>query len=101
MANRDINKEIEQTLGSLHGMERAMPSDRFYEKLMLRVEKKEAKVVPVAPRTLWRAAAGIALLVALNVWICLRFNKQENATAQSNNNPVAEEYFSYLKTTQF
>lgn len=101
MEKKDINKEIEETLNSLDQIEKAGPSGLFYEKVMMRVERKEAKVVSLAPRLVWQAAACFAALVVLNVFVCLRFSKSDNNQSAANKNPVAEEYFSYLKTTQF
>lgn len=100
MEKKNINKEIEETLDSLNDLQKASPDELFYERVMLRLENKEAKVVSLSPRVIWQAAACIAVLIVLNVFVCLHFSKIDD-NMQAQKNPVAEEYFSYLKTSQF
>ncbi|MGZ3862328.1 MAG: hypothetical protein ACXVPN_03580 [Bacteroidia bacterium] len=97
----ESNREIENTLNSLEGIERADIGPLFYDKVMNRIENGEAKVVSIAPRVLWQAAAGFAFLIALNIVVLLRNGNSKNLQAQDNNNPLAKEYFSYFSNTQF
>ena len=103
MEKKDIQNEIEKTLNSLGGLQKAEANAFLYEKVMSRLEKPEAKVVSIAPRIIWQAAACFAALVVLNVFVWTR-SAETNETAKTkteNSNPVAQEYFSYLNTTQF
>ena|ERR1700758_2350289 len=94
------NKEIEKTLNSLNGIQKPEENPFFYEKVMLRLEKKEAVIVSISPRVIWQAAACFAVLIALNIFVWLRSSNNENFQSQ-NNNPIAQEYFSYLNNNQF
>jgi len=98
MENKDLNKEVERTLESLEGVQRATAGDLLYEKVMLRLENKEARVISIAPRLAWSAAAGLALLITLNVFVWLRSNQPAGTQAEQKN-PLAQEYFSYLNNT--
>ena len=101
MEEQNIHKKVKDALNSLDGMHKAEPPELFYERVMLRLETRGAKVISLAPRIVWQAAACIAVLIALNVLVCLHFNKTNVRQTQASKNPIAEEYFSYLKTAQF
>ncbi|HXB42033.1 MAG TPA: hypothetical protein VNZ49_15935 [Bacteroidia bacterium] len=102
MENKDINNEIEKTLNSLDNLQKTEVSSFLYDKIIIRLQNKEAKIVSIAPRLVWQAAACFAVLITLNVFVWTRSaNTTETKTQTGNNNPVAKEYFSYLNTTQF
>ncbi|MGZ3865112.1 MAG: hypothetical protein ACXVC6_09340 [Bacteroidia bacterium] len=97
----ESNREIEKTMSSLEGMIKAEANPFFYDKVMNRLNGKEAKVIVLKPGVLWKAAASVAILVTLNILVLVRNNHSENLTAQENTNPVAKEYFSYFSNSQF
>ena len=105
MEKKDIENEIEKTLNSLSGLQKAEADAFLYEKVMSRLAGPEAKVVSIAPRIIWQAAACFAALIVLNVFVLMRSSgtngKVQAETKTENSNPVAQEYFSYLNTTQF
>jgi hypothetical protein len=101
MENNKIHKKAKEALNSLDGIQKAEPSELFYERVLLRLENKEARVIRLTPRTVWQAAACIAILIMLNVLVCVHFSKNNNQRTQASRNPVTEEYFSYLRTAQF
>jgi len=94
------NKEVERTLNSLDGLTKAQPGAFFYDKVMMKLDNKEAKVVYLAPKLAWQVAAGLLLLVTLNVFVWASSKPTENPQAQ-NSNPIAQEYFTYMNTVQF
>ena len=94
------NKEIEKILNSLEGIQKPEANPFLYEKVMNRLTGKEAAVVSMAPRVVWQAAACFAILIALNVFVLIRSNTNENSQSE-NTNPMAQEYFSYLNNDQF
>jgi hypothetical protein len=94
------NKEIEKTLNSLEGIQKPEANPFLYEKVMHRLSGKEAIVVAITPRVVWQAAACFAFLIALNVFVLIRSNSNENLQSE-NNNPMTQEYFSYLNNDQF
>lgn len=102
MEAKDQNNPVEKTLGSLDGIEKAGTDAFFYERLMMRLEKQETRIVALAPNRLWQAAACLAALVILNIFVWFRSSGNgPGNNSQQNNNPVAQEYLSYLQNTQF
>ena len=95
------NREIEKTLDSLDGISRAEGNPFFYDRVMNRINGKEAKVISLTPAILWQAAACFAVLIALNVLVLSRSGNSQNLSAQETSNPVAKEYFSYFSNDQF
>ena len=94
------NKEIEKTLNSLEGIQKPEENPFLYEKVMNRLTNREATVISIAPHTVWQAAACFAALIALNVFVLIRSNTNENPQSEKTN-PLAQEYFSYLNNDQF
>jgi len=92
------NSEIEKTLNSLDGLRKAEPGAFFYEKVMMKLEGREAKVVAFSPALAWKAAACFGALIVLNVFVWMRSNEPVN-TRSEQNNPLAQEYFSHLNNT--
>ena len=103
MEKKNLKIELEKTLNSLDNIEKAGPNAFFYDRVRLRLENKEPVVVSIAPRRLWQAAACIAALIALNVFVWLRSTGNAESTTADNkdSNPLTQEYFSYLNNTQF
>lgn len=93
-----MQNEIDKTMESLTGLRKAEASAFLYEKVMMRLENKEARVIRLAPRHIWRAAAGLALLVLLNIFVWTRARQTENDQAReaAGKNPLAQEYLGYL-----
>ena len=95
------NNKIEEILNSLDGIQRTEANPFLYEKVMARLEKGDAAVISIAPRIIWQAAACFVVLISLNVLAWTRStNHTEDMQAQKNN-PVVQEYFSYLNNNQF
>lgn len=94
------NNEIEKTLNSLDGIQRPEANPFLYKKVMNRLHRKEAVVISITPRVVWQAVACFAIIIALNVFVCLRSNNNEN-TQSENSNPIGQEYFSYINNNQF
>ncbi len=103
MENKNIQSEVEKTLNSLSGLQKAEANAFLYEKVMSGLQKSEARVIPIAPRIIWQAAACFAALIVVNVFVWTK-SADTNETSQTkteNTNPVAQEYFSYINTAQF
>lgn len=87
------DNNIENTLNSLNGIKRPVVSALLVERIMKSVESVEAKIVDMSPMQRWSIAAGIALLITLNVFSA----KQYSGTSKnSSSNAFEKEYFSYL-----
>jgi hypothetical protein len=98
MEKNKLEEEIGRTLAGLDGMRRAEPSADFFEKLSDKMASPRGRVVPLKTRVIWRAAAGLALLALLNIFVWTRATAEgEETTANSmQTNPLAQDYFSYL-----
>jgi hypothetical protein len=92
--------KIEETLNSLEGIQKAEANPFLYAQVMARLEKGEAVVVSIAPRVIWQAAACFAVLITLNVLVWAHSNNHSGLHAEKNN-PVVQEYLSYLNNNQF
>ena len=90
MSTEDTN--IENTMNSLNGIKRPVASPLLVDRIMKRVESVEAKIVDMSPMQRWSVAAGIALLITLNVFSA----KQYSGGSNSGSNAFEKEYFSYL-----
>lgn len=68
MKEKDKNREIDDVLSSLLQMQRAVPSDHAYDRIMKRItgQASIAKVIPL--RTVSFAAASVLILVLLNIF---------------------------------
>lgn len=93
------NSEIEKTLNSLESLRKAEPGAFFYEKVMMKLEGRKAKIVSFSPALAWKAAACLGALIIINVFVWTRSGAQMAQPEESN--PLAQEYFSYLNTPQF
>jgi len=75
----ESDKEIwlEKTLNSLDGIQRAVPSTGMHARIMQRIKNERFRIMPEAvhPATIYRAAAAILLIVAMNVFTCIVFSK--------------------------
>ncbi|HWY38844.1 MAG TPA: hypothetical protein VNY73_09815 [Bacteroidia bacterium] len=101
MEDREIQKEVEKTLNSLDGMKRAEAPAFLYDRVLAHLEKEEARVVSISPRMIWQAAACLAVLIALNVFVCLLSSGNAGNRQAERVNPVGQEYFSYLNNNLF
>jgi hypothetical protein len=88
---------IEKTMESLDGLQRVPADPDLRDAVIRRIQHREARGATLRTAVLLRIAAGVALLVTLNV-VALFLYSQKAATIQANNKTLATEYFSYLDT---
>ncbi|MEI6454779.1 MAG: hypothetical protein WCO93_00695 [bacterium] len=91
---------INETMESLNGLNRARADQSLLHDLLGRIDRNERKTVTLRTGTLMRIAAGIVILVALNI-ISILFYDHLNSSEQTNRKLVATEYFSYLDTIKY
>ena len=86
------DKWIEKALNSLDGVQPAVPSANLQGRIMQRLQAEQFKIVadPVRPATVYRIAAGILLIMALNIFTCAAFSK--NVTEKKGLQSFAKEY---------
>ena len=71
------DKWIEKALNSLEGIEPAIPAVNMHTRIMRHLQAERFRIVPdtVSTATVYRIAAGILLILALNVLACVAFSK--------------------------
>lgn len=89
------DKWIHDTMESLDGLQRASGDSGFTERIVARVEHSGGKVRQISSTFLLKIAAGLALLISINVITLLYYNR---SVATATTHPLATEYFSYIKT---
>jgi hypothetical protein len=83
---------IEKTLNSLDGIQRAVPSTGMQARIMQRIRDERFRIIPdtVHQATIYRVAAAILLIVAMNVFTCITFSK--SVTEKKGLTSFAKEY---------
>ncbi len=86
---------IDETLNSLDNIQRASASADFFQKIQSRAGLSGNQTTGISKRFYWSVAAGLALLIALNVFVA---QQSHVSSKQQVENPatMASEYFSYL-----
>lgn len=92
---------IRETVNSLDGIQRAECDSLLYEKVLLRIHQQKTKRVYLKPGFLWKIAAMVTLLIGLNVYTLLQYNKTGKSNTITTASTIAEEYFSYIQTIKF
>jgi hypothetical protein len=80
----DKENWVTESLNSIEGLQRAQSPDTIYRKVMERIQSERFRIVPdtVPMGTVYRAAAAIAMIVALNTFSCIMFSKSKNEQKQ-------------------
>lgn len=81
-------KWVETVLASAEGIQRARASAHFYDNTISRI-KEEATV---SSDYVLRIAAGLMLVVALNVFACISFSKSKDSNQNACLMAFAKEY---------
>jgi len=91
--NPEKEKWAEEVIASVDNIQRAKVSAAFYQKTMDRL-KAEAII---STGYVLRIAAGLFLLITLNVFACVSFSKENNQSLQA----FAKEYGIFSTTDTF
>ncbi|MFZ9029150.1 MAG: hypothetical protein ACO2Z9_09060 [Crocinitomicaceae bacterium] len=81
---------IEEVLKSGESLQKVKPSEALLEKLTNISKQSRSKVIPM--KTVWMVAAGLALLISLNVFTLQRYNKAQTTYEQT----AFESYYDHL-----
>ncbi len=95
MNKMKIDEQIDQTLNSLDGLQRAQANPFLYQ----RIRQRLSTVHPnnrMTPALAWRLAVACLLLLGLNVISWARFYKVEMVSTES---PVQQLYSEYINNT--
>ena len=86
---------IEETLDSLDGIRRATPKTDLFTAIQQRPGLHERNAIPLKRSFYWSVAAGIAILVALNIFGALYYRNSQPISGQAPA-AIAKDYLSYL-----
>ncbi|MDR8391518.1 hypothetical protein NC796_10230 [Aliifodinibius sp. S!AR15-10] len=99
--DRNIEQEVEKTLRSLEGIERAQTNDFFYSRLQKRLENKEEGVSRKWNPQLLVAAAAVIVLVLFNILTVLEYQEaygDAETVRQQNLEAFTEDYLLEIPT---
>ncbi len=85
----------EETMNSLDGIGRATPHPTLLHPRLQMNDFTQPEAVPAKPSFYWTIAAGIAILVSLNVLGALYYHHAQNLSQQAPA-AIANDYLSYL-----
>ena len=91
---------ISETMESLDGIQPATGDPFIHDKIMRRLANSRDKHITLQPGILWQIAAGLALLITLNICSVVIYSKS-TTTDQTQVKTLANEYFSYIDTIKF
>lgn len=78
---KDKEKWLDETLGSLQGIKRATPPADLFARIEIRVNQTESKIVPMSQ---WRPAVAAAIvLLVLNIF-AMRLYTQRNISVATD-----------------
>ncbi|MEI7662397.1 MAG: hypothetical protein WCK34_09375 [Bacteroidota bacterium] len=86
---------IDETLNSLDGIRRAKADPDLFRKIQPGIALPQNKSTSFKQITYWSVAAGLALLVTLNVMVTLNYQKTTNRSSKVPE-ALASDYLSYL-----
>ena len=83
---------IDKALNSLDGIQPAAPQADIYAGIMQRLRDEKFRIVPdtVSRETVYRAAAAILIIVAMNIVTCVTF--QKNISKEKQLQSFAKQY---------
>ena len=100
-SNANIDNEVQLTLGSLDGVERASAGPFFYTRLMARMESEQASVWVRAAAWLTRPQVALGLLVFLLVMNGLLLLNSFNAKEETAVPDYVVHQISYFESNPF
>lgn len=90
------NPIIEETIGSLEGIRRAAAEPDLFDGVKARLAHPVRRSTYARRPLYWSAAAGLALLIALNIFSAIRIHSDQS-NGQATSSGTETEYFSYLE----
>jgi hypothetical protein len=88
-------KWIDETMEAFDGITRAEGDPFIHEKVMQRIHQNPPEIMRIQPALIWKIAAGIAVLVSINLFTLFHRNPS-SVKDQTAVKTMASEYFSYI-----
>lgn len=86
---------IKQTIESIYGISQAKANPFLYDKIMHRMQSAGEQRITLRPSVIRLALAFAVILIGLNVFSLISYNRSESKQSVSVSS-VNSEYFSYL-----
>lgn len=87
-----MSKSLEEIEKNAQKIQRVFMPDELRNKLLEIPVTIQSDIKNLNPRVKWLLVAGIAAMIALNVFVSLHYG-----SSKTSNNGLGETYFSYLK----
>ncbi|MFN0214879.1 MAG: hypothetical protein ACKVT2_11540 [Saprospiraceae bacterium] len=100
MKHLEKEKWIEDSLGSLDGIQRAQAPEGLFENAMRRAAFVPARTLRMPVTQVWSAAACMLLLLFANLFICLGYYRSDRGPANLKES-FSKEYFGGSEAPQF
>jgi hypothetical protein len=81
MKNKEFQKKIEETMSSLDGIKRAEANPFLYTRVI--ALSRQTNRLLIQPKVIWRVAASLFIIVALNISIGLYSRPQKVSSSPS------------------
>jgi hypothetical protein len=94
-AKKQIEQEVDKTLSSLDGMQRAEANPYLFTRIKARLEKEERSLWSLATEFISRPAVAIAAIfvaVLINLTVFFEFRPESSETGQDDEQLFASEY---------
>jgi hypothetical protein len=94
-AKKHIEQEVDKTIGSLDGMQRAEANPYLYTRIKARLEKEERSIWSLATEFVSRpqvAIAAIFVAVLINLTVFFEFRPEPTQAGQDDEQLFASEY---------
>jgi hypothetical protein len=90
---------IDETMESLEGITQAKADPALFGRLQHLIVEAAPGRSMFPTRLLWKVAAGLALLITMNIVSYVQYNKSSDSGIAGD--PIASEYFTYIETIKF
>jgi hypothetical protein len=90
---QEQQKWTESVLRSLDAMDRAPMPDSLRDRIVGNMPGLRQRIVMLRKPAMWAMAAGLALLIGINVYSLVSYERKDTSTITLQSNPVAKEYF--------
>lgn len=90
---------IEETLESLDGIGTIPTPPELTSSILEQMQLQRPDQLSSASRLVWKIAAGLLILIMLNILFVFHYTRQDASEITSN--PLSTEYFTYIETINY
>jgi hypothetical protein len=97
MEKKNIKQEIEKTLNSLEGMQRAEMHGFLFEKIKARL-REETGLKATGFSFSWKLAAAFVIIISINIFTCWKYNHSGKVSKNSYTQAQPDDTYTYYNT---